>query len=74
MDLKDAQSEIYRLLAERKQMICDTIKDNKENIEDVRDVLSIIGDASTVLKIIQPPPIPYQISCICGNIAVLQDR
>lgn len=55
MDLKDAQSEIYRLLAERKQMICDTIKDNKENIEDVRDVLSIIGDASTVLKIIQPP-------------------
>lgn len=56
MDLKDAQSEIYRLLAERKQMICDTIKDNKENIEAVRDVLSIIGDASTVLKIIQPPP------------------
>jgi hypothetical protein len=56
VDLKDAQSEIYRLLAERKQMICDTIKDNKENIEAVRDVLSIIGDASTVLKIIQPPP------------------
>ena len=32
MDLKNAQSEIYRLLAEGKQTMCDTIKDNKDNI------------------------------------------
>lgn len=53
MDLKNAQSEIYRLLAEGKQTMCDTIKDNKDNIENVRDVLGVIGDASTALKIIQ---------------------
>lgn len=54
MDLKNAQSDIYRLLVEGKQtMWYDTIKDNKDNIEDVRDVLGVIGDASTAFKIIQ---------------------
>ena len=53
MDLNDLCLAIYQLLIEGKQMMCDAVEDNKENIETVRDVLGVIGDTATAAKIIQ---------------------
>lgn len=53
MDLNEIHLAIYRLLIEGKQMMCDAVENNKEDIENVRDVLGVIGDAATATKIIQ---------------------
>lgn len=53
MDLNDIRLAIYQLLIEGKQMMCDAVEDNKENIEIIRDVLGVIGDTATATKIIQ---------------------
>lgn len=53
MDLNDLCLAIYQLLIEGKQMMCDTVENNKEDIETVRDVLGGIGDTSTAVKIVQ---------------------
>lgn len=53
MDLNEVRLAIYQLLIEGKQMMCDAVENNKEDIETVRDVLGVIGDAATTTKIIQ---------------------